>query len=77
MFSCVQIVGRVATGNQASYSYITIARERLIGTMGRPRSDPIDTLAIIADLGTGMTTRLKAYQDYASEAARPYARGRA
>jgi CRISP-associated protein Cas1 len=42
--------------------------------MGRPRCDPFDMLAIIADLDAGKTTPLKAYQEYASVAARPYAR---
>jgi CRISPR-associated protein Cas1 len=42
--------------------------------MGRPRCDPFDPLAVIADLDVRATTPLKAYQDYASVAARPYAR---
>jgi CRISPR-associated protein Cas1 len=42
--------------------------------MGRPLRDPFDMLAIIADLDAGKTTPLKAYQEYASVAARPYAR---
>ena len=42
--------------------------------MGRPRCDPFDAAAIIAAIGKGETTPLRAYQDYASMAARPYAR---
>jgi CRISPR-associated protein Cas1 len=42
--------------------------------MGRPRCDPFDTSAIVAALDAGDITPLKAYQAYASEAARPYAR---
>jgi CRISP-associated protein Cas1 len=42
--------------------------------MGRPRCDPFDVLAIVADLDAGRTTPLNAYQGYASVAARPYAR---
>jgi hypothetical protein len=42
--------------------------------MGRPLRDPFDMLAIIADLDAGKTRPLKAYQEYASVAARPYAR---
>lgn len=42
--------------------------------MGRPLRDPFDMLAIIADLDDGKTTPLKAYQEYASVAAHPYAR---
>jgi CRISP-associated protein Cas1 len=43
--------------------------------MGRRRCDPFDPLAIIADLEAGKTKPIEAYQDYASVAARPYARG--
>jgi CRISP-associated protein Cas1 len=42
--------------------------------MGRPRCDPFDAAAIIAAIGKGETTTLRAYQAYASTAARPYAR---
>jgi CRISP-associated protein Cas1 len=42
--------------------------------MGRPRCDPFDALAIITTLDEHRTTPLKAYQDYASVAARPYSR---
>lgn len=42
--------------------------------MGRPRCDPFDAAAIIAAVGKGETTPLRAYQAYASTAARPYAR---
>jgi hypothetical protein len=42
--------------------------------MGRPRCDPFDAAAIIEAISTGETTPLKAYQDYAATAARPYAR---
>jgi CRISP-associated protein Cas1 len=42
--------------------------------MGRPRCDPFDALASIADLDAGKSTPLKAYHDYAAVAARPYAR---
>jgi CRISPR-associated protein Cas1 len=42
--------------------------------MGRSRCDPFDPLAIIAALDECETTPLKAYHDYASVAARPYAR---
>ena len=42
--------------------------------MGRPRCDPFDALRVIADLDAGRSTPLKAYRDYASVAARPYAR---
>jgi CRISPR-associated protein Cas1 len=42
--------------------------------MGRPRCDPFDALAIIAALDKCETTPLRAFQDYASIAARPYAR---
>jgi CRISP-associated protein Cas1 len=42
--------------------------------MGRHRCDPFDALAIITALDEHKTTPLKAYQDYASVAARPYAR---
>jgi CRISP-associated protein Cas1 len=42
--------------------------------MGRPRCDPFDALAIITALDEHRTTPLKAYQDYASVAARPYGR---
>jgi CRISPR-associated protein Cas1 len=42
--------------------------------MGRPRCDPFDAAAIITALDKLETTPLKAYQDYASVAARPYGR---
>jgi CRISP-associated protein Cas1 len=42
--------------------------------MGRPRCDPFDATAIIAAIGKGETTPLRAYQDYAATAARPYKR---
>jgi CRISPR/Cas system-associated endonuclease Cas1 len=42
--------------------------------MGRPRCDPFDAAAIIAAIGKGETTPFRAYQAYASTAARPYAR---
>ena len=42
--------------------------------MGRPRCDPFDSAAIIAAIGSGETTPLRAYQEYAATAARPYAR---
>jgi CRISP-associated protein Cas1 len=42
--------------------------------MGRPRCDPFDALAIITALDEHRTAPLKAYQDYASVAARPYGR---
>jgi CRISPR-associated protein Cas1 len=42
--------------------------------MGRSRCDPFDALAIIAALDKRETTPLKVYHDYASVAARPYAR---
>jgi len=42
--------------------------------MGRPRCNPFDAAAILAAIGRGETTPLRAYQDYAATAARPYAR---
>jgi hypothetical protein len=42
--------------------------------MGRPRCDPFDAPAILAALAKGETTPRQAYEAYASEAARPYAR---
>jgi hypothetical protein len=42
--------------------------------MARPRCDPFDAGAVIAAIGKGETTPLRAYQDYAATAARPYAR---
>jgi hypothetical protein len=42
--------------------------------MGRRRCDPFDAAAIIAAIRKGETTPLRAYQDYAATAARPYAR---
>lgn len=42
--------------------------------MGRPRCDPFDAVAIIGALDARELTPLKAYQDYASVAARPYNR---
>ena len=42
--------------------------------MGRPRCDPFDAAAIIVAIGKGETTPLRAYQAYASTAARPYSR---
>jgi hypothetical protein len=42
--------------------------------MGRPRCDPFDAAAIIGAIDKGETTPLRADQDYAAMAARPYAR---
>jgi hypothetical protein len=42
--------------------------------MGRARCDPFDAPLIIAALDNREITSLKAYQEYASVAARPYAR---
>ena len=42
--------------------------------MGRPRCDPFDPQATAAAIDSGETTARKAYEAYASEAARPYAR---
>jgi len=42
--------------------------------MGRPRCDPFDAAAILAAIVCGETTALRAYREYASTAARPYAR---
>ena len=42
--------------------------------MGRPRCDPFDANAIALAIETGETTPLRAYEAYASVAARPYAR---
>ena len=42
--------------------------------MARPRCDPFDATAVIAAIAKGETTPLRAYQDYAATAARPYAR---
>src|SRR5271165_2722020 len=42
--------------------------------MSRPLCDPIDTTRILGELAQRRTTPLKAYREYASEAARPYAR---
>jgi CRISP-associated protein Cas1 len=42
--------------------------------MARPRCDPFDAAAILAAIGKGETTPLRAYRDYAAMAARPYAR---
>jgi hypothetical protein len=42
--------------------------------VGRPRCDPFDAAAVVAAIGKGETTPLRAYQAYASTAARPYAR---
>jgi len=42
--------------------------------MARPRCDPFDAPATAAAIDSGETTARKAYEAYASEAARPYAR---
>jgi CRISPR-associated protein Cas1 len=42
--------------------------------MSRPLCDPIDLPRVLSELATSATTPLKAYREYASEAARPYAR---
>src|ERR1700691_3644193 len=42
--------------------------------MGRPRCDPIDVAGVLDALASGNITLLAAYRDYASTAARPYAR---
>jgi CRISP-associated protein Cas1 len=42
--------------------------------MGRPRCDPFDAKAIAQAIEAGETTPLRAYEAYASVAARPYAR---
>src|SRR5271166_4573506 len=42
--------------------------------MSRPLCDPIDLPRVLSELAQGRTTPLKAYREYASEAARPYAR---
>jgi hypothetical protein len=42
--------------------------------MGRPRCDPIDVAGVLDALASGRTTPLQAYREYASTAARPYAR---
>jgi hypothetical protein len=42
--------------------------------MGRPRCDPIDAFHVLNALADGSTTPLAAYREYASTAARPYAR---
>lgn len=41
--------------------------------MGRPRCDPIDVNSVLSALAAG-GTMLRLYRDYASTAARPYAR---
>jgi hypothetical protein len=41
--------------------------------MGRPRCDPIDVKSVLSALADG-GTMLHLYRDYASTAARPYAR---
>ena len=42
--------------------------------MGRPRCDPIDVAGVLDALACGRTTPFQAYREYASTAARPYAR---
>ena len=42
--------------------------------MSRPRCDPFDAGAILKAIEAGETTRLRAYEAYASTAAKPYAR---
>jgi hypothetical protein len=42
--------------------------------MPRPRCDPIDIAATLNALTSGRATPLRAYREYASTAARPYAR---
>ena len=42
--------------------------------MGRPRCDPFDANAVAQAIEAGETTPLRAYEAYASVAARPYAR---
>lgn len=42
--------------------------------MARSRCDPFDALAISTAIKAGETTPLRAYEAYASTAARPYAR---
>jgi CRISP-associated protein Cas1 len=42
--------------------------------MGRPRCDPIDVNEVLDALSRGRTTPFQAYREYASTAARPYAR---
>src|ERR1700684_2412417 len=42
--------------------------------MGRPRCDPFNANAIALAIEAGETTPLRAYEAYASVAARPYAR---
>jgi hypothetical protein len=42
--------------------------------MGRPRCDPIDVATVLDALSRGRTTPFQAYREYASTAARPYAR---
>jgi hypothetical protein len=42
--------------------------------MGRPRCDPIDVAGVLDALALGNVTLLAAYRNYASTAARPYAR---
>jgi CRISP-associated protein Cas1 len=54
------------------FSYLT--RNQMGPSMGRPRCDPFDAGAILAAIDKGETTPLRAYQDYASMAGRPYAR---
>jgi CRISPR-associated protein Cas1 len=48
--------------------------ERTGQAMGRPRCDPFDAATILAAIGRGEITALRAYQNYAAVAARPYAR---
>ena len=53
----------------------SLGRKKTRGrAMGRPRCDPFDAARIIAAIGKDETTPLRAYQDYAATAARPYAR---
>jgi hypothetical protein len=42
--------------------------------MGRPRCDPFNANAVALAIEAGETTPLRAYEAYASVAARPYAR---
>jgi hypothetical protein len=42
--------------------------------MGRPRCDPFDANAVALAIEAGETTPLRAYEAYASVAARPYTR---
>jgi CRISPR-associated protein Cas1 len=64
-------MSEIEVGGRSIFLSEEIRRE---GAMGRPRCDRFDAAAIIAAIGKGETTPLKAYQAYASTAARPYAR---